>query len=372
MIVVMNELNLLAPINSLGYGTVALNIFKAAVRAKCKPSLFPLGPVECPPIDMPAVRGAIDNAQYYDPTAPSLRIWHQFDMAQHVGKGKHSGYPFFEVDTLKNSEKHHLAALDVVFASSQWAKEVLINNNIPAERVAVASPGVDTTLFNSTVEKAGLPDIVKPTTTVFLNCGKWELRKSHDMVSRIFNGAFEPTDDVFLIMNCYNPFLSTTQNADWKRFYMNSPMGRAGRVYVMDERLPSQTHVAQLMSAADCGIFPARAEGWGMESAEMLAMGKRVVMTDTTAHRQYAEAAGADIINDSGLTEPAYDGQFFHGFGAWPKFTGEMQVQAIDLVRNIYEDKQAGRLVPNTKGIDAFTNRFTWDNCFSSIKAALT
>lgn len=357
----MKKLNLVAAINQLGYGCVGINLLKTQSDI----ALWPIGPVDCAPWDLEIVKRAISNAQFFDPNAACLRVWHQFDMAQMVGRGPKLGYSFFETDQLRSVEKHHLMTLDYPVVSSNWAKQILMENGIP-NPIIVAPPGVDSTVFNLSVEKANLPETVTDRTTVFLNVGKWELRKGHDFVLAAFNAAFEPTDDVFLIMNCYNPVLPPEKSLEWKHYFMNSKMGQAGKIYVFDDRLPTQKHVAQLMQAADCGFFPSRAEGWGLESAEMLAMGKNVILTDTTAHTEYAGVAGGRLIATDTL-EPAYDGVFFDGTGKWSHLGQSQLDQAVTHLKEVYKLKNEGSLKLNEKGINAFSEIFTWANCFDAM-----
>jgi glycosyltransferase involved in cell wall biosynthesis len=136
----------------------------------------------------------------YNPKAPSLRVWHQFDLAQHVGKGPHCAMPIFELDRFKPNELHHLKAQDVVFANSRWAGGSWRTTACP--RTASSTPRWGWTSASSA--RAGAAGR-GPGPTVFLNVGKWEYRKGHDVLLEAFNKAFEPTDNVRLVMNCHNP-----------------------------------------------------------------------------------------------------------------------------------------------------------------------
>lgn len=366
----MTALNLIAGINQLGYGQVGVNLLKAAAAAGTEVALWPLGGVDPAAWDADLVRTCVARQAAYDPHAPCLRVWHEWDLAQFVGTGPHAGYPFFELDALRPAARHHLACLDVVFVSSAWAKGVLEANGVPAGRIAVAPPGVDTTIFHPDVAPATLGPAVGPATTVFLHCGKWEVRKGADALLDAFGRAFTPADDVHLVMNCYNPCLPRAHSDEWRDAFLNSPPGRAGKVTVPADRLPTQRHVAALMAAADCGVFPARAEGWGLESAEMLAMGKAVVMTDAAAHAEYAAAAGARVVRCD-ATEEAYDGVFFHGEGRWAALGADQVDQLVGHLRAVHREKREGRLARNEAGVVAFRDRFTWANCYAAVAAAL-
>jgi hypothetical protein len=161
------SINLLAPINSLGYGVCGLNIALALERAGAEPALWPLGPVEAPPEAHDALRRMVGRQASYNPKAPSLRLYHQFDLAQHVGKGPHCAMPIFELTRFKPNELHHLKSQDVVFANSRWAGQVLEDNGVPEGNIEYAPLGVDTSVFRfARMMDQDLPG--KP--TVFLNC----------------------------------------------------------------------------------------------------------------------------------------------------------------------------------------------------------
>jgi hypothetical protein len=100
-------MNIIAPINSLGYGVAGLNIAKY-LNKHSSVSLWPIGqPQVTTQQDADVVSKCIDNAQMFNPEDPCLRIWHQHDMSQFVGRGEHIGFPIFELDQFTPHEKHH-------------------------------------------------------------------------------------------------------------------------------------------------------------------------------------------------------------------------------------------------------------------------
>jgi hypothetical protein len=374
------DLNYIAPINSLGYGVVGLNILKAAVKAGHNVALWPVGGgADAPPSDHPMLREAFDRTRFFNPKAPSLRVWHQWDMAQHVGKGPHCGLPIFELDKFNDQELHHLKSLDIVFAPSHWAAQVLRENGI--EDVVVAPFGVDRSIFRETppsslvlperpdnpndawVEGLRLPD---DGATTFLNIGKWEYRKGHDILLRAFNKAFSPKDNVRLIMCCYSPFLEKNGgNDEWRRCYVNSPLGRAGKIVVLRERLPGQDNLAALIHKADCGVFPSRAEGWNLDLLEVLSCGKHAIATDYSAHTEFCNNHNAWLI-PAPEREVAEDGIWFHGQGQWASLGNKELDWLVEQMRHVHELKQSGGLKRNDAGIET-AKRFSWDKTVSHI-----
>ena len=349
------NINFTSPINQLGYGVVGLNLFKGMIDAGHRISLWALpsanhidAPVEC----HEELKDAIANQSSYDKYAPSIRHFHQFDLAQHVGKSLHVGSTVFELDRFNQMEITNLSNQDAICVPSKWAKCVIENNiksNVP---IIVMPYGVDRFIFNETIKYKDSK------TTTFINIGKWEIRKGHDVLVEMFNSAFEKTDKVKLILSCNNPFYSKQENIDWAMLYKNSKLG--DKIEIIENRLPLQEQVSSLMASADCGVFPSRAEGWGLESLEMMAMGKHVILTNYSGHTEYANNETSLLIDIDEL-EDAYDGKWFFGQGQWASISENQIDQAVEHMRNVHRLKQSGSLGVNESGIEV-SKRFSWDD----------
>ncbi len=354
------DININAPINSLGYGVVGLNVVGGLDRLGHRPALWPLGEVDAPEDQNDMLRRALMRREQFNPRAPSLRISAQSDLAHHVGRGPHCGLPIFELTRFSAVELHHLGAQDLLFVASRWAKQILVDNGLPQERVHVARFGVDHRIFRFSEEAS-------PGTTVFLNVGKWEFRKGHDVLAEAFNSAFTRRDDVRLVMLTPNPFHAEGESREWADVYRGSSLG--GKIEVIEERLPTQRDVAALMAKADCGVFPFRAEGWNLYLAEMMAMGKNVIATNYSAPTEYLTRENARLIQIDGLAE-AGDGKWFYGQGEWADF-GDAQVeQLVTHMREVHRLKQAGKLKPNLAARDTMA-AYSWDQTAGAIAAVL-
>lgn len=319
----MNErcLNYLAPINPLGYGVVGTNVLLELLKMGIDVSTWPIGQVTCSSDDLKEIKPSIENRHKYEVNAPSLRIWHQHDLAQHVGKGLHAGFPIFELTVLTKIEQNEMYPMDYLFVCSKWAKNVVMDNMPGWSPNTVVTPlGVNRTIFHENVGQADNQ------WTTFLNIGKWEYRKGHDIIVEAFNLAFEPNERVRLWMMNHNPFLKPQQVKEWENLYKNSDMGH--RINILP-RVDTHAEVAQIMAQATCGVFPARAEGWNLEVLEMMSMGKPVIVTDYSAHTEFCHHQNSLLVNIDAL-EDAYDGIFFGNDtkGQWAALD-EPQVDAI-------------------------------------------
>ena len=355
----MKNMNLMAPINKLGYGVAALNILKSLkkdVRVAC----FPIGNnVEVSNReDSEAVQEALSNRETFDWKAPCLKIWHEFSMAERIGSGPLFGFPFFEITKFDDNRIRNLNSTDSVIVASKWAASVVtahINSSIP---VHVCPLGVDRSLFN---ENGNTPTEEK---CEFLNCGKWEVRKGHDVLLRAFTAAFPSERDVGLSMLPANPFLNPKDKSEWEVYYRSDP-----RVKIID-RVNSHAEVANIMKQSTCGVFPSRAEGWNLELLEMMSCGKPVIATNYSAHTEFCNEENTLLIEIDSM-ETASDGKWFNGnVGEWASLEGNAFDTLVSHMRDVYSDWQESRLLVNEEGIRTAVD-FSWDRTAEKIKEAI-
>lgn len=264
-------MNIFSPVSAhTGYGLVGYNIWKHIYNhSPEKTTLFLQGQGSFEQNwDISALKQSIDNRIHFNKDAPCFKLWHGNDLfTRTIGNSKYGVLSFFEIDKLTPIEKVSYNSADIIMMPSLWAKNVLENNGV-TKPIVVIPQGVDTTIFNGLVSP---PDKETRNTFVFLNVGKWEVRKGHDILVDMFNNAFNEEDDVELWMINHNPFLNNEQTKQWGELYSSSKLGSKIRFF---PRLPDQATLSKVMSYADCGIFPSRGEGWNNEALEMMAMNK--------------------------------------------------------------------------------------------------
>ena len=103
----MQQLNLMAPINTLGYGVVGTNLLKY-LSQQLDVALFPIGNVDITRSeDVPIIQNAIDIANQFEglTNAPSLKVWHEFALADRIGNGPSFAFPFFEINKFDHSNQ---------------------------------------------------------------------------------------------------------------------------------------------------------------------------------------------------------------------------------------------------------------------------
>jgi glycosyltransferase involved in cell wall biosynthesis len=360
------SLNLIAPINNVSYGIVSKNIIYN-LHCLDEISLFPIQNPDIEQYDVERGLGQklkqlIDNTSSYDNNGDSLTIWHQFDLARRIGKGKHCAFSFFEVDVLTERERHHINQLDLFFVASKWAQSIVCEQTKHTPQTCIVAPlGVNREIFNEFKTVQNDKDKL-----IIATVGKWERRKGHDLLVDVFNSAFTEHDNVELHMFTFSPFNNEEQNKYWQSLYLNSKLGNKIKLF---PRIKDQQELAQLLQPVDVGIFLSRAEGWNLPALEMMAMNKPIIITNYSAHTEFCNENNSWLIpiNEK---EPAIDGIWFKGEGNWADL-GENEFEyAVSWLRHAYGIKQKNNLLTNQNGIET-SKQFNWKNTTDIIMEAI-
>lgn len=346
----MKKINVNCSVGKTGYGITSLNIIKELDKIHdLILSLFPISDsMELNSADeQNFIKKILNNAENFDYKAPTLKIWHQFDLASRIGSGKYFSFPFFEIDTLKNKERVHINSCDHIFVASKWGKQILENNGIH-KPITVAPLAVDTNIFQTP------PRIkVQKPNYVFCHIGKWEHRKAQDFLLQCFDNAFNIEDNVELRLLPHNPFLNKQEQDYW--FGLVDQCKLKSKIRIFD-RLPTQYHLAEFIYYCDCGVFLSRAEGWNNEILECMAMNKQIIATNYSAHTEYCNNSNAHLV-DIDTLELANDRKWFFGEGRWAKLGQSQMEQTIFHMRNVYTNN----IQSNPEGLKT-ANQYSWHN----------
>ena len=340
------KINYYAPINQTGYGVASINILRNLIKLQHDISYFPIGsPSVSSQEDYDLIKGLMENNLAFDPRSPCVKIWHQFDLATRVGNGPYIAYPFFELDTFNALERKHLSVPDKIIASSNWARQIYINNGI-SQNIEVVPLGVNTEIFDHTLGRSNTDKYV------FLTIGKWEIRKGHDLLPKIFNQAFPNESDVelwILASEHTSGYSKPEEITAWKKMYNHE------KIKVIPG-VQSHKDIAQIIANSDCGLYISRAEGWNLELLETMAMNKPTIATNYSAHTEFCNKDNCLLV-DINESEPAYDGKAFLGQGNWGKIGQEQINQTIEYMRYVYNN----RINTNLAGLQT-AQKYSWQN----------
>lgn len=337
----LKELTLIAPINKVSYGRVSVNLLMQLRKFGVKVNLIPIGPIQFESKEKEHVDWGLENSKTVESTAPVLKIWHQHDMTiPDILTGSKYGMPIFELDTFTDHEKSELSKVQIINCT-KWAEDIC-HKNCLMNTAGIVNLGYDPEIFYPKE---------RPKNELFtvLNVGKWEIRKGHDIIPEIFSLAFSPEDPVSLVMCCSNPFYTEEETESWHRFYEKRLNG-----YNISfiGRVDTQEEIANLMRQADCGLFPARAEGWNLDLLEMLACNIPCVYSDYSGHIEFT-TNGVSLNNK----ELAIDGKWFFGQGNWASISNENILRFAHQLKELY-----WLWLDNKYDSGQYVSKFTWEN----------
>lgn len=352
------NLNLLAPINLLSYGIVSTNILIELQKLGVDVALFPIGSIEAQEKHHNGIRQALVSAQKPDFQAPSLRIYHEFSLAEHVGYGTKIGFPIFERNKFNEQMKHHLVNQDELFTCSCWGKQIILDNLIAKQNsIHVIPLGIDPTIFNQNYLNK-----LYNYKTIFWTQGKIEIRKGHDILHEVFSKAFPNNEEVELWISWNNPFLKKEEIDDWEALYR----AKLGDKVKFIPPIQNPCDMAQLMSQTDCGIWLSRSEGFCLPCLEYLAMGKHVIGPSNSGFTEYLNKNNSFLI-EFDESEPMFDGVWFKNEESTWAHYGENQIeQAVNYLRDVHSKKQTELRLVNEAGIET-GKKFTWENTAKKI-----
>jgi glycosyltransferase involved in cell wall biosynthesis len=351
------SINLSCPINNTGYGLASLNILKE-LSIMDTVVYFPIGqPQVTKQEDYEKIIECYNNRSVCNINDPYLKIWHQFDLLEHMGRGQYYAYSFFELDSFNDYELLNFSVPDSLFVTSEWAKNVLLKHNIN-KNIHIAPLGVDRKIFNENIK----PNINHDDKYIFLNIGKWEVRKGHDVLRSLFDKAFPNQKDVELWLvpsEKTNNYSSEKDLEEWKKMY-------SGTNIKIFTGFDTQEEIAQLISQSSCGIYPSRAEGWNLELLETMSMNKPCICTNFSAHTEFCNNKNSFLI-DISETELAYDGKAFRKQGNWAKIGQEQEDHIIDCMRYVYNH----RILSNIEGVKT-AKTYSWENTAKTIYGCIS
>lgn len=342
--------NIFAPINTTSYGYVSTNIICELSKLGVEVCLFPINTdfvdsQEVQEICQAAITRSEMNFSWKD---PSLRIWHQYDMAHHIGSPR-VGFPIFELDDFCEMEKYHLRSLDRIFVCTHWAKKVIedkVSNEIP---VNVIPLGVNPNIFYP------VPNQKSSSKIRILIPGKAEYRKGHDICPEVILRSGINVNDIEIWLMIENPFCTNLEMQEWYQSYK----AIFPNVNIIG-RLQNQKEIAFIYNSIDVALCLSRAEGWNMPALELMACGKRIIATNYSGHTEFCTKENCHLVDVSGLEE-AYDGKFFRDrttVGNWAKLDDDFIERAAGELSSYFVDST---LTKNSKALET-AKQFTWTN----------
>jgi len=281
-----------APINSLSFGNVSVNILKELYKKKIDLVFFPIGDK----LDF----GAFDTAEsdfieYVKQAAtsryekinkdlPSLKLWHINSSENRLTKNQ-TLLTFHEVSQVTPIEQKILNCQDQIIVTSNYTKRIFELNNV--SNVKFVPLGFDTS-FHLT-NKTYLPEKIH-----YGMLGKFEKRKNSARVIKTWLKIFGNNSKYQLSCAITNPFL------DKSKFQEEILRILEGKQYNNINFVPymqTNSEVNDFLNSIDIDLSGlSGGEGWNLPSFNATALGKWSVVLNATAHKDWATKDNSILI----------------------------------------------------------------------------
>ena len=264
-------------------------------------------------------------------------------------------FTVWESTTLPDSWIGCAPLADEVWIPSRWGKDILVQNGNQEKKIFVVPEGVDTVLFSPEKRKIGFLETID--SFKFLNIAKAEPRKGTVDLLRAFDLAFDPDDEVHLILSCTNLLIP---NFSSHKFVQNLGLKNRDKVILIQLDTDHQ-QVARLYCSCDAFVFPTHAEGWGLPVLEAMASGLPTAVTHFSAITEFANTTNSlGIRYQVGSLGRGDLMRFDRSDGDYGEWAIPDIEKLADTMRYMFENQAACRQMGKRACIDA--RKWTWRN----------
>jgi len=196
-------------------------------------------------------------------------------------KGTKIYWCVFEASRPNPGYERWLESFDYVFATSNWAREIMLERGMDGSKIIVIPEGVDHRFYNP----YGRPTVTSGGKTKFLMVGKYEQKKG-------YREAFE----ALRIAVAQGAELELLTKADWingtsavlhPEFIQLVQQYQDKFSIVVYNGNFSREQMRTLYYSADCFLHPSRCEGWSLPLIEAIACGTPCITTRFGGHSEY-------------------------------------------------------------------------------------
>jgi hypothetical protein len=358
----IQRLNLNIALNSLSIGQCGYNLLRELYRRKIQCTIFPRGPVNLEAYKVESQFGAwIERSintryQKVDRKVPTFACWH-IAGSEMKPSDRQFLLSFHETDSPTEHEVNILNQQDYTFFSSSWSVDNF--RTYGAQNVGFVPLGLDEDFVPAT-NRLISTDIIH-----WILVGKAEMRKNTQLIIQTWIKRYGGSAKHNLTVCITSPFFNEQQ---MNGFYAGCFGGNKPFNVNVLPYLKTNAEVNHLINSADIDLSGfSSAEGWGLPSFTATALGKWSIVSNCTAHKDWATSDNAILVEPSGM-RPVYDGVFFaqgsqFSQGNHFSFTQEQLVSAMEVA-----EKKAR--TPNVEGAK-LRESHTWAKTADAILAKI-
>jgi len=352
------KVNFFAPLyGHLGYANHARNFAKAMDNIGIDVNLIPIHGIDEITMKDPQLVKLLKGGNAFDPDAISIKlsVAEPWEMSQFSGKKK-IGYTVLECSRIPERWVKTLNMMDQAWTTTKWGKETFLASGVKEEIIRIVPEGVDTNFFTPDGPKL---DVLKTPTFKFLHVGKWEPRKSQDILCRAFAEEFSKDEDVELYLLSHNPFIPNF-NIFVELWKLNLPE----HAPIKPITPVTNEELACLYRSVHCFVAPSKGEGWNLPLCEAMSSGLPCIATYCTAHTEYLTEKNAILLKDLTIEEaidPRWQ-RYLRGYWYRPSIK-----ELREKMRWVYENYKEAKKIGKRARRD-MEKKWTWENAAKKAK----
>jgi len=331
-----------APVNNLSLGNVSLNIVRELIRREHPISgIFPVGDNADfsaydkldPDIRTEIIDLAMNRLKNLDGKQPTLRVWHLNQSERKLSDNQYL-FSFYECDSPTIEEIRILQAQTHTFFSCSETVEIFKKAGV--NNVSYVPLGFDPDFGRTNKEYLGKG------VTHFGLIGKWEKRKNTERIIRTWLRLFGGKKEYQLTCLVENPFFKPEIMQQLK---MQACDGKHWNNINFLPRLKTNSEVNDLYNAIDIDLSGlSGSEGWGIPAHSSACLGNVCVVSNCTAHKDWASGDNIVLVEPEGKEE-CYDNVFFQkgnpfNQGSFYKISDESIEVGIQRGFDLYNENQ--------------------------------
>ena len=291
-----------APLNSLSFGNVAVNLLREMWKAGHDVGLFPVGnpDVSAHSVETEFAQWLENSVQnrfsFLKKDVPSIKLWHLNGSDNRKTKSQYL-VTFYECSEPTAEEQTLVKLQDKTFFSSSYSLDKFSN----CDNTELFTLGFDQS-FHKT-GKTYLPNRIH-----FGLMGKFEYRKHTAKIIKTWLKKYGNNPNYLLSCCITNPFFKPEQ---MQQILAQTLEGKQYSNINFIPYLKTNAEVNDFLNAIDIDLTGlSGAEGWNLPAFNATCLGKWSVVLDATSHKDWANAENSILVQPQG-TIPASDGVFF-------------------------------------------------------------
>jgi glycosyltransferase involved in cell wall biosynthesis len=205
----------------------------------------------------------------------------------------------FETDRVPDRWHPRLAEVDELWVPCTFNAETFAFSGVPRDKIRVLPETIDFELFRP----SGQPRPARPFT--FLTSFDFTDRKGWDILLDAWIEAFDPDDDVRLVLKCLPLHVAAADIL--ARVERHLAGRRCAPIELNPELLPTR-ELPRLYESADAFVLASRGEGWGRPYMEAMAMGLPTIGSRWSGNLEFMHDGNSWLV-DGRVVPVAADAQ---------------------------------------------------------------